>query len=204
MSSLVNISGFDPEGPFAGLILPPRFRERQKETRFKQKWKLTLQQYAAMMREFKGPRWQRGIVIATTVYSGAAGPSVVLTAHSATAISIDPNDATCQIRFDTDGGLTHIRTPGSDPTYSGQWWSDEPEASIGSSYEVRAVGSSAAWTVAAAADNIWITITGNRGWTINRSSPGVSNVNASFEVGLDGVESALDSATMTCIAIVEV
>jgi hypothetical protein len=45
MGSRTIITGFDPAGPIAGMLLPPAFIKRQKETRFKQEWRMSLQQY---------------------------------------------------------------------------------------------------------------------------------------------------------------
>lgn len=204
MSSQTIITGFDPEGLFAGLILPPAFIKRQSETRFKQEWRLTLAQYAALMNSFKGPKRQRGSYYANVlkVLSSAAG-TVVITNHSFLADEFSPGSVTSAVQFRNNGQLWELDNGfGSDTEQNGEWWSDEPEASIGDGYEVRALsGGSGTWGAAAAADNVWITITVSRTWSVTETTP-VSTTFASrtFEVGLDGVESALDSAVISCRA----
>lgn len=194
--SQVIISSFDPAGPFAGLILPPCFRKRQSETRFRQEWRVTLAQYLQLMRGFTGPCRQRGsIILASSGAAGLGGPTgnVVLTNHLDDYFGLQPDTGTAGFSFQNDGGLDRIE----DANISGEWWSNEPQANIGDNYEVRALsaGKSGTWTVSAAADNIWVTINALRTWYIQSS--GFKNTSATFEVGLDGVESALDSATLT-------
>ncbi len=199
------ITGFDPAGPFAGLLLPPRFRKRQSETRFKQEWRLTLEQYYTLMREFVGPKRQRGSIqmgaagAMAAGGSGAPSGSVVLTNHTDSYFGIQPDTGTAGFSFLNNGELRRI----VDANPSGEWWSDEPETSIGNSYEVRALsaGKSGTWTNSGAADNIWTTMTATRTWSI--TSSGFKNTSAVFEVGLDGAESALDSATLTADVTIE-
>ena len=195
------ITGFDPEGPFAGLFIPPCLIKRQRETRFKQEWRLTLDQYAALMRGFVGPKRQRGSIIISTIGVQQGGPSgnVVLTAHTDAYFGLQPDTGTAGFSFQNDGGLDRIE----ESNIIGEWWSNQPQANIGNSYEVRALsaGKTGTWSAAAASDNIWTTITGIKTWSI--TSSGFKDTSATFEVGLDGVESALDSATLTADVTIE-
>ena len=147
-------------------------------------------------------RKQRGsIIMAAGSLSTTATGVVVLTAHTVFDEHIlSATDAA--IRFDNDGGLHGIRTIEANETYTGEWWSDEAEADIGDSYEVRALstGKSGTWTTSAATDDIWVTLTSNKTWGVSAPGLGFKQTSATFEVGLDGVESALDSATITCVA----
>ena len=204
MSSQTIITGFDPKGPFAGMILPPAFRKRQKETRFKQEWRLTIAQYLALMRVFKGPRKQRGSfyagVIATSPKpSGVA--SVVLNAHFFNSDGFS-GTITSGVEFQNDGELYEIDSEFGNVQQNGEWWSNEPQASIGNSYEARHLssGKTGTYSSEAAAANVWITLTSNRQWNVQRSASGTKSCTATFEVGLDGVESALDSAIITVAA----
>lgn len=215
MSSQTIITGFDPNGPFAGLILPDRFRKRQSETRFKQNWSITLQQYAQMMCErydMRAKKWvgnkkrQRGSIMmsssAACTASGGTGGSVFLNTLKLVTSDEVSGDSTAGIRFESDGQLWAIRSAGGDLEYDGEWWTAEPETGIGSSYEVRALasGGSGTWGNAAAADDTWITISANRAWDHTRTTTGSTTVSRTFEVGLDGVESALDSSSISCTA----
>lgn len=200
MSSQVIITGFDPEGPFANLLLPKRFRDYQRGTRFKQAWKLTAAQY---MRMLKGPRRQRGIIMATPVY-GAAAPSgfVVVNTHSFSATTNGP--CTSGVRFDQNGEMYEIDSVTGNVQQNGEWWSDEPETDIGDDYEVRALsaGKTGTWSNAAAADDVWITMNvAQRLWDVDAPTDTNKLCTATFEVGPDGVESADDSAAITCNAI---
>jgi hypothetical protein len=200
MSSQTIIEGFDPLGPIASLILPPRFRKRQSETRFKQEWKLTVAQYLVMMREFKGPKRQQGVVCAAGIFGGGV---VVLTNHSVTDVDVGAS-ATSGVRFVTDGTLeereggSYFAVAGS----SGEWWSEEPISGIGSTHEVRALsaGKTGTWSASGAADNVWATLSSNREWNVFEDGGGINTASATFELGNDGAESADDSAVLTCTA----
>lgn len=194
----VSVHGYDPEGPFADLLLPPRFRARVKETRFKQRWTLTFAQYAQMMREFKGPKHQRGNLRLLMRVLGGAGDMVVLTNHTDTDL-VFSGTAIAGFRF--SGGGTLLLVDDADPP--GEWWSAGFTPAIGDDYEVRALsaGKVGTWTNSGAADNTWVTMTAERRWDVEQSSIGTKTTSATFEVGLDGVESALDSATLTAVAI---
>lgn len=180
------LSGFDPEGPFAGMVLPEALRKRQAKTRFIQRW-----------------RWkQRGSIIMVSMGT-AEGGIVVLTAHTDTDLKIFPLGAVAGFEFQRDGTLG--RTQAID--IAGEWWSKEPDTTIGDGYEVRALsaGKVGVWdNTAAAADDVWITMTSTRLWRNQRVGIGTDTTSATFEVGLDGVESALDSATLTAVSTVDV
>ena len=210
--ALTTIEDFDPSGPFAGLILPPRFRKRQSETRFKQHWKLTAAQYLTLMREgyelhckkwLPLPRYQRGsIIMAGFGVPAAVGPgNVVLNAHFFNSDGFS-GTITSGVEFQNDGELYEIDSEFGNVQQNGEWWSNEPQTSIGSSYEARHLssGKTGTYTVEAAAANVWITLNINRQWNVQRSASGTKSCTAVFEVGLDGVESALDSAIITVAA----
>ena len=179
------LSGFDPEGPFAGMVLPAALRKRQRETRFIQRW-----------------RWkQRGSIIMASMGT-AKGGLVILTAHTDTQTRTFPAGAVAGFEFQRQGTLGRNELA----DISGEWWDDEPETTIGDSYEVRALsaGKVGVWdNIAAAADDVWITMTATRFWRNQRVGIGTDTTSATFEVGKDGVESALDSATLTAVAITE-
>lgn len=198
------ITGFDPDGPFAGLILPRCFREAQKKTRFKQEWKVSWSQFMAMMNEFRGPKYQRGIICATAIYGGVAG-QVVLTNNTATSERFTAGTATAQWDFNTNGDLVGATSHGPNTDPSGEWWNNEPETSIGSSYAVRALSSGkvGTWSTSAAADNTWTTMTAQRTWSVSRSINGSKSASATFEVGPAASGPADDSATLTATAIVD-
>ncbi len=201
--SLVIATGFDPEGPFAGLLLPPAFLARQRETRFKQEWRLPRAIYHLAMGH---PHYQRGSIgHASSVVSAAAPPAgtVFLTGHTVSDFSIGPGASDARIVFYNNGQLEADRLGIGNVFFSGQWWTDEIEASIGDSYEARHLssGKTGIYDVEAAVADAWITLTSNRSWGVIQSSNGTDTCTATFEVGLDGVESALDSAAITTTAL---
>jgi len=206
--SQVIATGFDPEGPFAGLLLPPRFRKLQSETRFKLRWTVTVAQYAALMREFVGPKRQRGIIQVAgggTMLPAVASGNVSITAHSLTDQRFSAGTSDARIQWQNDGQLWAFRVVGSDFEYNGEWWTNEPETSIGNSYECRHIstGKTGTFSVEAAVANTWITITSGREWGVTRSVNGSKSCTATFEVGDDGAESADDSAVFTTTAVVD-
>lgn len=217
--SLVTATGFDPEGPFAKLLLPYAFRKRQSETRFKQEWLLTHFQHLCfklgwggdgdpkqwMLREFKGPRRQRGIICATAAYIAAPAGNVQIGAHSLTDEKFSSGTTDARIQWQNDGQLWAFRVWGSDFEYPLEWWSDEPETSIGDSYECRHIstGKIGTFSVQAAVANTWITITTGREWGVTRTTNGTKSCTATFEVGDDGAESADDSAVFTTTATLD-
>ena len=213
--SSVTVTDFDPGGPFAGLILPPRFRKRQSETRFKQHWKITAAQYLTLMREgyelhckkwLPLPRYQRGSIILAGfgVPSAPSAGSVLLSAHFFSASGLS-GTVISGIEFQNDGELYEIDSEFGNVQQNGEWWTAEPQTSIGSSYEARHLssGKTGTYSFEAAAANVWITLNVNRQWNVERSTSGAKNCTAMFEVGLDGVESALDSAIVNVTANVD-
>ncbi len=214
MTSRVIATGFDPAGPFGYLILPARFRQRCKETRFKQEWKLTWEQYIHLMRGWAGlpGRYhQRGSVSAFaygTVAAAAppAGGAVVMTDGTWTKTLAGQN-TNAGVTFQPDGGTDELGPLIDDRTahQAGEWWSDEPEADIGSSYDVRAlsVGKTGTWSSAAAADDTWIQISAERIWrnvVAGKASPTSKQTIATFEIRDTGSGGALDSAVYNVTA----
>jgi hypothetical protein len=205
MSSQLIITGFDPRGPFAGMFIPPALRHRQSKTRFKQEWRMPFWKYLALMREFKGPKRQQGIICATAVYGAAPGfvGNVVVNAHAFQHIVDDPANAESGVRFDTDGGLTEWRGA-LRLGQSGEWWDNEPDPGVGATFAVRALsGGSGTWTAAPAADNIWVTMTINRQWTVLRQVVGQKSASRTFQVGPEPAGPADDSAVISAFAQVE-
>lgn len=203
------ISDFDLAGAFAELILPPAFRQRQKETRFKQEWKVTFAQYAKLMRGFIGSKRQRGsiMIMGGGMMVGAAGGFVQLTAHTVNQFRATAGNADAWFEFQNDGELWAMRNIDSDVQFSGEWWSDEPETSIGDDYAVRHLSSGKTGTYnlfeAAVADT-WITATATRSWGVRRSIQGIKTTAATFEVGPEPSGPADDSAVLTTIAELDI
>lgn len=208
------ITRFDSSGIFAGLILPSRFRKRQSETRFKQCWNITYAEYFLLMRKrysltlkrwVSTPRYQRGsIQIGASGAMAAAGVvasgNVVLTAHNFLAITNGP--CTSGVRFETDGQLFEINSVTGEVEQDGEWWSDEPAVSIGSSYAVRylTAGRVGTWTFEAASADNWVTMTPNRIWSVDSPLDTSKTASATFEVGPQPSGPADDSAVIECIA----
>lgn len=202
MATRLSIEGLDPNGVFAEWVFPERFRKRVGETRFKQEWKMSLAQYVAMMREFKGPRKQRGIICAAAVFGGAR---VVLTNHS---LSQDNPSALCTSgpAFETNGTLNEVGPEVTTFTavQAGEWWSAEPETSIGSNYDVQRLSSGATgnYSTTLAADT-WYQISEQRLWRVTviaKNAPDIDTGSSTFEIRATGTGSALDSAVITAQA----
>lgn len=196
MASRAIITGFDPEGPFAGLLLPPAFRER---TRFRKEWVLTLEQYVAAMlgKPIPSRRKQRGSIM-LTLLGQPGGGQVVLSARTDSEFVISPSTATAGFNFRSTGVLGRI----AQSNINGEWWNQSPQTGIGSLYDVRALSSGkvGTWDVSAAADNTWIQIGSTRTWSITQSGIGTRTTSATFEVGPTGAATADDSATLTASA----
>jgi len=224
MASRTIISDFEPDGLFEKIILPPVFRSRIRETRFKQEWKMPAWKYRILrmgwngegdplkwlfqyMRGFKGPKFQRGNFAMFPVGITAVGDvgNVFLTNHGVTHTN-GGGIARSGVEFTTDGGLDESEAlVNVGLITSGEWHTNEPSAT-GSNYEVRAraLGKVGSWAVSAAADDTWIQISTDRGWSnvrVAKSSPGTTTTSATFELGDNGASSADDSATLTCNAV---
>jgi hypothetical protein len=87
---------------------------------------------------------------------------------------------------------------------SGEWWPDEPDTGIGSSYDIRQASlTTGAWNVQAATVTTWVQISVERIWRCNvtaMSAPNVSSASGVFEVRGTGSGSAIDSATYSAEA----
>ena len=194
MAKFRSIFNFEPGGTFSNLVLPASFRKRQSETRFKQEWKIPTR-YGMI-------KYQRGSIgmmagggIMTT---GAASGMVVMTGFGSNHVDVG---TICWggIRFNNDGSEDD-RGPGAldyVQADAGEWWSEEPEADIGSSYDVRALsGGSGTWSTAAAVDDTWIQMSSDRIWAVSviaKNSPDVNSASRTFEIRDTGSGSALDS-----------
>ena len=195
------VTGFDPEGPFGGLLLPRAFRDRIKATRFRQEWDLTLEQYRALMAGKPVPsrRRQRGSIILAEHGRAALGGRVVLTPQLFEHFAVLATNQ-CGVLFKTDGEMAKTENLADVGGPGGEWFSTEPQAGIGSSHEVRSlsVGRIGTWDAFAAADDVWVTINANRHWWVESTFPTNKTTTSIFEVGRDGVESAIDSAAISC------
>ena len=157
------------------------------------------------MFEHGGPKRQRGSIILS---SGSAtgvlnNPRVFLSNRTITDNETDPDDARAGLVFQTTGLLQERRdNPLSTTDIAGQYINIQPVTDIGDDWEVRALAAGAmfGWSSAAALDDIWITMTAARLWEITQTVIGNRTVFRTFEVGPDGVESAEDSAAITCNA----
>lgn len=200
------ITGFDPEGPFAGMLLPPSFIKRQHETRFKQEWKLTLAQYLELMQEFVGPRHQRGSIqmgSAGALAAAGTGVKVVLTNRTILNQVVDPTDARAIVSFRNNGVLREIRGVSQVNTdISGQYIDQSPITNEGNNWAVRALvaGANGSWSSAAAVDDTWITISADRQWRRDQTVVGTATTARTFEIGPQPTGPADDSATITCVA----
>ena len=204
MATRLSIEGLDPNGVFAEWGFPERFRQRVGETRFKQEWKMSIAQYVAMMREFKGPRKQRGIICAAAI--GYGGDRVILTNHSLSQTNLGPNLVTSGPAFETNGTLNEIGPEATTFTavQAREWWSAEPETSIGSNYDVQRLSSGAtgAYSTTLTADT-WYQISEQRVWRVTviaKNNPSVASGSSTFEIRATGTGSALDSAVITAQA----
>jgi hypothetical protein len=163
-----------------------------------------------MISVFKGPKFQRGMLSGMGVKRAAwaAGDpgNVTISAHTLADNKFSAGTVDARIEWQTDGQLWAFRQQQSDFEYDGEWWSNEPETSIGDDYECRHLssGKTGAYnaTESAVADT-WITITAARVWGVTRSITGTTSCEATFEVGDDGAESADDSAIFTMSATID-
>lgn len=205
MSSQTIIQGFDPDGPFAGFWLPPAFRKRQRETRFRQEWRLTLEQWQAAMsgRPIPPRRKQRGSIILAA--SGVVpGGFVQMTNQIYNADGFFPGTVISGVSFGSNGTTTEIDSESGNVDETGEWWSDEPITSIGDIFEVQANSAGKTgdgWTTAAAADDTPIALSSSRVWDV-RESASVSQTAcaANFEIGTDLASGYLDQANVSCNA----
>ena len=112
------------------------------------------------------------------------------------------------IRFNDNGSIDEHGPGATDYTAidPGEWWSNEPETGIGSSYEVRflSTGKTGTWTTSAAADDTWVAISSAPQWHVlvaAKSSPDTKACSGTFEIRLAGSGSALASAFYSCTAL---
>ena len=137
--------------------------------------------------------------------AAGGGAMVVLDGHSSNHFDFAVL-CVAGFTFNLDGSIDD-QGPGNldlsqvDP---GTWWSDEPDAIIGNSYDVRCASLvSGTWSVQAATVGTWIQMSANRNWrsrVIGMSSPDIRSCNGIFEVRATGVGVALDSAQYNTFA----
>ena len=82
---------------------------------------------------------------------------------------------------------------------SGEWWSDEPDTGIGSSYDVRcaSIVGGTTWSFQAATVGTWIQMSSERVWRCTvtaMASPSTRSCTGSFEIRNTGSGTALDTA----------
>lgn len=214
------ITDIAPGGFFEQAVMPPAFVKRRNATRFKQEWKLPRFLYRCLMMGWNGEgdpkawamrhvqtlRKQAGFIGRRRgAFDGGGGGSVVLTGHT-----LSDNDLSGTARaywsFETDGTLWGYRNVFSDVEYSGEWWSLEPTAGIGSSYAVRHLSSGKSGTfnyIEAAVADTWATVSANRQWGVERTTTGSTTCTATFEAGPAASGPADDSAILFASASLE-
>jgi len=110
------------------------------------------------------------------------------------------------VTFNVDGECYDMGPALADRTIfvAGEWWPDEPDTGIGSSYDIRQASLfTGTWTQQAATVGTWVQISVERIWRCNvtaMSAPNVSSASGSFEVRDTGSGSAIDTATYTAEA----
>lgn len=126
-----------------------------------------------MMQELKGPRWQRGIIIATAAYQHALAvpPFVnvtdIVTSNTTTAICISG------ARFNDDGSIDEIsgvlNTRIYTQIHTGEWWSGEPEVTIGDDYDIRclSIDADGPWNVEPAVVGTYVGLDTDPEWAVN-------------------------------------
>ena len=194
---------FEPNGVFARMLLPARFMQRCKETRFKQEWKLLPAQYIQLMKEFRGPKYQQGSVSAFpygVIGGGPSGPIVQLSANGVDMFN-DGGAVYGGWKFTSNGTLQkHGPFSSSYTDVNGEWWSDEPDTGVGSNYQAGYTGLTGDnWTLSASAEDTFANISIDLLWRISVSSlfsPTTRSNSATFRVRELGGD-ILDSAVLT-------
>ena len=130
--------------------------------------------------------------------------------NGGTSLYIDPGVVLfAGHEFTTDGIINGIGPGLGDRTqyFDGEWWSKEPEANIGSSYDVRcaSIDAGSAWDTQAAAVGTWIQMSADRIWTngvnLMNYPPGeVSSNGCTFEISETGNATAIDSGSYVATA----
>ncbi len=112
------------------------------------------------------------------------------------------------IAWQPDGSVDQTGPIGSErtDTHPGEWWTKEPQAGIGSTYQIRSLTESVGnWTFAAAADNVWIDLSIERVWfrrRIAKAGPGSDVVTSVFEIRHIVSLITQDTATVSLTAII--
>ena len=191
---------FEPGGIFSRMALPKAFQKRQSETRFKQEWNVPLGKYGMA-------KYQRGSI--SMMCGGgamAAASGMVVISGQTNSNFVFGDTVWAGIRFNADGSIDEQGTGAA--TYNqvdpGEWWSLEPDGSIGASYDVRATSTGGGtWNQAAAVDNAWVALSTARQWNVSvlsKFSPDVQSAWRVFEIGPTGTATADDSSTYSCTA----
>lgn len=215
----------DPRGLIYAAVMPPLFTKRVRETRFKQRWKMCRWHFKLLMlgwngeedpiqfyvrrqqmmhaRRFGNPKKQRGtfsMFPAGTTAAAAPSGQVVITNKSYTDFGINET-VSCDAQFQTDGEFWIQRLRNTDVQINGEWWSEEPETGIGSSYDVRTNGITGTYDIAAASNTVWVQMNLTRTWGVD-AGPGfdVSTAVGTFEIRNTGSGGALDTANITTTA----
>lgn len=118
-------------------------------------WRLRRGQLNAALglRDFKGPKHQRGIIAATAAYQQAPAPSVpTLTDITHADSSVAPTPSRQQYAYDSDGGMRHhlnattqasivytdLSTQTDDTNnHTSEWWPDQPDTNEGLNWDIR-------------------------------------------------------------------
>jgi hypothetical protein len=145
-------------------------------------------------------------VVASPTFSISFVPYVSLTGE--TAAQYNPGGVCYSgFRFNSDGTIEEMGPGLADflQIDAGDWWSDQPSAGIGASYEIRflSAGKTGTWTSFAEVDDTWYPLTAGATW-YNRvriiDSPLAKPCSGTFEIRLASSGSALDSAFYSATA----
>jgi hypothetical protein len=193
MKSRVSMSGFDPHGVF-GIMLPKPVsaRIKQNDTRRFKNWRPL-------------PFYQKGsLQMLYALFDDSSGASVVLSNRT---VSRTNTGLLCHagVAFQQDGSLDEVGVALTTLTdVPGEWWSAQPDGTVGNGYDVRTNGvTGGVWSSPPAADTIWIQISAERKWRVTvaaKSAPSTTNVSSTFEIRTTGGGSVLDSASISADA----
>lgn len=105
------------------------------------------------MRRLNGPKFQRGIIIATAAYQHSQGGTVpVLTDITHSLTHVAPTPSRQQYAYDSDGSMEHDLNAEAESTivytdlttqtndtnnHTNEWWPDQPDVNEGLNWDIR-------------------------------------------------------------------
>lgn len=134
---------------------------------------------------------------AAGVWEQVFGGSVVVTGP----VTILSAQGQAGVRFQTDGGLDRLDGFTASPYASGEWWTNEPQGTIGANWRVRceSINSGSFSSQQAAAVGDWVRINSSRSWKVKDApmggGPGI--VSAEFEIAPYPSGAAVATFTVT-------